>query len=188
MSGKELEALQREFEVMAREREVALLDTPRFLLRHVCEVAGVSPTKVRNWLTRGVLTLAAERDSGGWRYFTGSDALRIAAVSEFTRLNLPLPWADEMAGVVVDFLRYCMTHPMGTPRNPFWIAQVTDEGLEIDGPHYNLASPEVEPLGVFFKPLEIGQRVFEALGFNFVAGTADELRARANELDGASDD
>lgn len=193
----DFERLRAEFEALAKERAAAVLDTPRFALGHVCEVAGVSQTQLRNWLNRQSVTLAADqnRQAGKWRYFSGADALRIAAAAQFSRLHLPMDWADYIAGEVVDFFRACLTQPMGTPRNPFWIVQAAKDdsaddgvGINLSGPYYpggpmGFTSELFAPVGLYVKPLEIGEKVFKALGVNIAHGTADELRARAAEME-----
>lgn len=172
----------KEYEALAQERAKVLLDIPRFAVRHVCEVAGITPTTIRNWLTRGVVILAADsgREMGKWRYFTGADALRLAAVQEFTRLHLPIEWGNQLAGAVVDYFRHLLTHVSVIPINPFFVAHVRDGDLMVSGPLDTdslpgLAGDGSDSLGIFFKPLEIVEPVCKALGFTIAQGAYERV-------------
>lgn len=195
----DLAELEKTLRELAEARTKSVLDTPRFTFGHVCEVAGVKPARLRNWLNRQPrkITLDAdqERDQGKWRYFSGADALQISLVARFSSFGLPLEWADQLATATgAAFRRVLARGPVGAQRNPIFVAQIVDGEPDIAGPFYDgvpdqgLTGEGVEPLGLFFRPLEMCERVMSELGFNVASGTAAELRAKADELEGASDE
>lgn len=189
-NATDLERLKEEFEAIARERARLLLHTPRHSLRVIRNLSGVSPARIRSWLTRNAIRLDANEGhrEGTHRLFTGADVLRIVAVQRFSQLGLPLTWASDLAEVVVEYIQRALCRPQGMPRNPIYVACPADGHLEISGPFFqdtprDLAGHQLPPVGIIFKPLEIGAEVLSALGYSVACGTADELRARANELD-----
>ena len=178
-----------EFKNRNREHVAQVFDKPRYTAKQACKISGISQAKLRNHINRKTINFDADelREGNENRLFTGSDILRLTAVEAFTEIGVPLSWAAELAVYVVSSCREAMGKVQGMYSSPYYTVQPGVDGPKVDGPYYphnEKSLPRVMggPVGIYFRPLDIGKRVFEALGYAVVIGTAKDIRKAAEEM------
>jgi len=156
---------------------------PQYLFGQMLKATGGKISFVRNWLARGTITLDANTDRAGHKHrlFSYRDIIIIALAVELSRQGIAPSNAERASELVSDLIE----ERVGSILN----AATTRSTVRLDfstSPPI-IASPEGPSVGVVIDIARLQDRVARALGLRFVAGTAEDLRRIADEMEAAGD-
>lgn len=146
---------------------------PKHKLSAIHEATGVSKLKLRNWLTRGQLSLQADEShqKQGWRLFSDRDAIYIALIARLSELGVPISDCLEIADPIMDFIESICTKMQGRGYLPVFVI-TNNNGWDLDMRRRWLGegAQEDDPLPaacIYIDPIEIMDSVMRGLGYDF---------------------
>lgn len=120
-----------------RQRE-QILYTYSFTLDHAVDAAGVSLTRMQNWLGKYGLKLRADPKSGRRKRgaYCGHDILVLATIGSLTRFGFSVRAGTDFSRLVTERAHEILDFTFDQKRDQFYFLEQRDDGILIHGPGY----------------------------------------------------